>query len=472
MIVGIQDINKSDDYAKLKEALPADYLSDGILKLFSNDLSVAVKAVAIEYPYVDKDYRSTYYNFYSKRHRAYEKFCVRLHLFGKYIGENELERASEDYYGSIVLRPNEVTPLGRTLLSPLAIRDFRGYICETLFDNSLMGIPLSVRCFPHIMQDSDVTVCAHAVCWMIARYYSERYAVYPERLSYDIVTLTKDLSEGRITPSRGLSLGQISEIMGAIGFSPEIFVRDLYSDTSLFYDILYAYVESGIPVVAGLGAKQHAVAVVGHAAVAYPRDVLSNNREKLISARCMIDRLIINDDNYLPYRGVSLNDEGGCIHTITDIDCFVVPLYEKMYLSAENVFQLYRNIFKLLNISLDDQYIVRVFMTSSRSYKKALRAMKLLPDSMLRAQLELAMPKFIWVVEVASPSNYAIMRTDLRWIIDATANQYEMYPFLFVHDREKMLIHDRALKSRLFRVNFDASNTGYEMYEHNLRRYT
>ena len=50
MIVGIQEINSPNDYANLKETLPPDYLSDGVLRLFSNDLSVSIKSAAIEYP--------------------------------------------------------------------------------------------------------------------------------------------------------------------------------------------------------------------------------------------------------------------------------------------------------------------------------------------------------------------------------------------------------------------------------------
>ena len=37
--------------------------------------------VRAEYPYVDKDYRSTYYNFYSKKSRRYSSFRARLHFF-------------------------------------------------------------------------------------------------------------------------------------------------------------------------------------------------------------------------------------------------------------------------------------------------------------------------------------------------------------------------------------------------------
>ena len=61
--------------------------------------------------------------------------------------------------------------------------------------------------------------------------------------------------------------------------------------------------------------------------------------------------------------------------------------------------------------------------------------------------------------------------TDYRWIIDATANQYEIYPFLFIHDHNKMYINDRALKRQLYRIFFDFQVQPYELYENNLRRY-
>ena len=52
--------------------------------------------------------------------------------------------------------------------------------------------------------------------------------------SFDIAESTKNFSEGRIIPSRGLTMGQISEILAAIGFYPEMFIRELYEDQSLF----------------------------------------------------------------------------------------------------------------------------------------------------------------------------------------------------------------------------------------------
>ena len=423
-------------------------------------------------------YRSTYYNFYSKRHCCYDQFCFRLHFFDRpFESEDELPEARDAYLGSIVLRPTEVTTLGRTLLSPRAIRDFKGFICEAKFENNLLGVPLEVKAFPHIMQDTDVTVCAHAVCWMIARYYSEKYAVYPERLVFDIAEAIKDFSHGRVIPSRGVTLGQVSEILTSIGFYPEVFIRELYEDKTFFYDILYSYVESGIPVVAGMSQKQHAVAILGHGPIRRATDLIPSRKTRFLNARNCTDYLIINDDNHLPFGSLAIKSEGEkhkSSYSLNDVDGFVVPLYEKMYLSAEHVLKLYQNISSsnLLQIPKEGKYVARIFMTSARSYKQTLRESRLMNYHMIQAQLEMPMPKFIWIIEITSPINYDEMKTDYRWIMDATANQYEKYPFLFIHDSGKMIIHDRALSRKLYRVEFSSPIEPYGLFEDNLRRYS
>lgn len=90
MILKIISINNLTDYYKLTDVIPRDYLSPNLIDLFQKRLNSSIKSIVVEYPYVDKDYRSTYYNFYSKRHRNYDKFvfdCIFLknHLSQKMI---------------------------------------------------------------------------------------------------------------------------------------------------------------------------------------------------------------------------------------------------------------------------------------------------------------------------------------------------------------------------------------------------
>lgn len=465
MIIDIIRIACPDDYTKLWNKIPPDYLSPGLIKQFQTLLASSVKSIIVEYPYVDKDYRSTYYGFYSKRHRSYDKFCFRLHLFDLDIEkEDDLPGKEAGYLGSMVLRQTEVTPMGRTLISPRTIKSFQGFICDTTFQNNLLGIPLKVSTFPHIMQDTDVSVCAHAVCWMIARYYSERYCVYPERLTYDIVTAVKDISGGRTIPSRGITLGQVSEILASIGFYPEILVREAYRDPSFFYDVLYAYIESGIPIVAGLGRKEHAVAILGHGPLNSAVDVARHLDGPFINARHCMTSFVVNDDNRLPFM---------TMENLDDVDGFVVPLYEKMYLSADHVLNIYSKLASggLLDIPTKGKRIARVYMTSSRSYKRHIRSSGDLNPDLRRAQLEIPMPKFIWIVEIATPDDYDKKQTAYRWVMDATANQYEKYPFLLVHDANKMIVHDRAFRGELFHVRFSEQLAPFALFENNLRRY-
>lgn len=476
MIAKIVTIERIEDYLKLREIIPEAYLSTNVMNLFQESLSSIVKTVIVEYPYVDKDYRSTYYGFYSKRHRAYSQFCYRLHLFEKPLeSEKDLSEVSDVYLGSIVLRPTEVTTLGRTLLSPRAIRDFNGFVCEANFENNLLGAPLKVKTFPHIMQDTDVTVCAHAVCWMIARYYSEKQSVYPERLAFDIAEAVKDFSGGRIIPSRGLTLGQVSEVLASIGFHPEIFIRNLYDDKDIFYDLLYCYVESGIPVVGAMSGKEHAVAILGHGTLRSASEICNRTRGTFVNVRHCSDRLIMNNDNCLPFAPLlaqSGQSGQGTEYFLDDVDAFVVPQYEKTYLNAENVLKLYPRLAAGGIVEIPEkQYMLRVYMTSSRSYKRNIRNSSDINDMMRQAQLEIPMPKFIWIIELAAPEHYDQMKTDFRWLIDATANQYESFPFLVVHDHKKLILHDRALTGNMYRVGFSEQIQPYALYENNLRRY-
>ena len=74
-------INSNADLVKLKSEISSEYGPEAVAQKLSDGLSNAVKAILIEHNYTDKDYRSTYYNFYSKKGQHYRTDCVRLHFF-------------------------------------------------------------------------------------------------------------------------------------------------------------------------------------------------------------------------------------------------------------------------------------------------------------------------------------------------------------------------------------------------------
>lgn len=54
------------------------------IETFINQLSDNLYAF-IEYPYIDKLYRNSYYNYFATKHRNYQKDCIRVALFNHEI---------------------------------------------------------------------------------------------------------------------------------------------------------------------------------------------------------------------------------------------------------------------------------------------------------------------------------------------------------------------------------------------------
>lgn len=213
--------------------------------------------------------------------------------------------------------------------------------------------------------------------------------------------------------------------------------------------------------------KEHAIALIGHGCLQKAADHCGDTSRQYLHTRHIIDGLIAQDDNRLPF--TKLRDSGGQ-YCINDIDAFVVPLYEKMYLNAENVLKLYPYLMESPLLSIPEKnFVVRVYMTSSRFYKREIRKHHRMPREMRQAQLELPMPKFIWLVELAMSGQYDQGFTDYRFIIDSTANQFDPESFLFIHDREKMIINDQALTERIYDYKFDHALLPYELYTNNLQ---
>jgi len=57
-----------------------------------------------------------------------------------------------------------------------------------------------------------------------------------------------------------------------MGFYPEIYFSEIVNDRKIFNEIIYIFIESGIPFVAGLRAKRHAIAITGHLKIEHEKD--------------------------------------------------------------------------------------------------------------------------------------------------------------------------------------------------------
>ncbi len=73
------------DLTQLDQHIDPEYAPKSVAKKLTVGLSDAVKGILIERNYIDKDYRSTYYNFYAKKGLRYRPDCVRLHFFDETV---------------------------------------------------------------------------------------------------------------------------------------------------------------------------------------------------------------------------------------------------------------------------------------------------------------------------------------------------------------------------------------------------
>lgn len=231
------------------------------------------------------------------------------------------------------MRPTRPNALGRTLLNPDGIILDGAQICTTREHVNLLGCDLTVSGFPFISQDADVTVCAQSALWMILRYFSDRYPSYAEAAPYQIGQLTSDYTLGRLYPSSGLTMWQMAEALRLSGFHPLTYYRDYTDD---FEHLLYTYIESGIPCLIGL--EGHVIVAYGHRSN-FEGNPTPDKDKSIVFSSYFNNSFIVSDDNEFPYQ--PLMRQGGTPpasqYKFSDIDSFVVPLPEKVFLTAEDV---------------------------------------------------------------------------------------------------------------------------------------
>ena len=432
------EILRCEELLSLQKRVGKDFLSDHALSLLMNRFSKLVTYFILEYPYVDKDFRSTYYSDFSKRHQNINRNSFRIHIFGE----------NEDYYGFFTLRNTPPFNLGRGYLNPKALTVDPGHFLLTKFDVHILGKTFTVDAFPWMQQDANISRCAQVSIWAIAKYYSERYSIYAEHTIQQIFDLAS--SHTRKIPSKGLTIENISSIFSFMGFFPEIYFSEIVNDRKIFNELIYVFIESGIPFVAGLRAKRHAIAITGHLKIEHEMD----DTDCITPVSDLIKGYFSVDDNFLPYSIVGSSGK----HSIGDIDAVIVPLYEKMYMDVLTL--LNRVLPEIETLFLPHKKMYRrVFMTSSTSFKRFI--FKNISDEHYRSYLLLEqMPKFIWIVEYIAKDNYP-NQVHSRFLFDATALKYAGIAMMISARVGDLFIHNGK--------SVTLTNFQEPMYKNNLR---
>lgn len=456
-------IKKPGDLAELASILPAEFGAQEVVDWLLANLSAAVEGVLVELPYVDKDYRSTYYNYYAKKGASYSPYSARLHLFRKgwelteaplTLSEPAESTTPDDgavdkgYLGFLTLRPTRIFTIGRTVVSPEAIKGARGWLIDHRHKAHVLGHRVHVKGFPFMQQHSDIAVCAHTACWAILRHYSERYALYHEVLVHDISRLGREFDPGGLLPSLGITARDAERIFAAVGTFPLLVAQyKANGDGPRFHDELLAYLDSGFPLFGVQSKRGHAVAVVG-----YRTDgkLQVKADESMQRAWDYVTHLLVVDDNFRPYMAVPRSAGAADPYAIDAFDAFIVPLPEKMFLSAAAVLRFANELKEappeeFAELENDENLVTRCFVTTTASWQRFIRQhASQLPVDFANIALELTMPQFVWVVEYATPAQKAKGEIQARVLLDATAGTYDPFPAFLVHDAKGAFWMDRT----------------------------
>lgn len=449
------DLQSSQDYDRLVDVLPAEYDPKGIAQRLKSQLTHAAKGVLVEHGYVDKDYRSTFYNFYAKMGRTYRSDCVRLHFFDETVWYDEARldiacsdlRPQDHYFGYIVLRPTIAATLGRSLLAPGMRLGARGRAIQSIQHVNLLGHRLPIWGFPSMAQHIDIAVCAHVCCWAILRYYSATFPQHREYLLHEITQLAAPSDPGGIVPSFGFSVFEAERVFQAAGCFPLLVGKRGFSDEEFFSQFL-AYLESGFPLFVEIPSYSHAVVIVGY-----------NWKQLAVSPQVspshvwtQIETLLTVDDNLIPYAAVPLQSNPTPSqqpsYTADLFNSFIVALPDKVYYPADAVEETSRSVWTALKSSRGpDQEpleLHRYFITTvSKLRQHAREHQTLLGDRLVRLLMSMETAQFVWVIEYCSVTQWQAGHVAARAIIDATASSTDKKPIWLLHDEEVAHVFDR-----------------------------
>lgn len=396
--------------------------------------------VHVEYPYVDKVYRDSYYNYFASKKDDYSRNSIRLSFFSEDLKEEDfrdskmLDHVQSCYKGFLVIRPTFPFIIGRSVISPQAFKSNNVLISSVSYSSTANAIKLKVSGFPHSSQDSETISCAEATVWSIMEYFGNRYPEYTPILPSLVNSVLEKFSFERLIPSKGLTAQQISYALKELGFGVKIYSQSSY--ISEFFELLRIYVESGIPVVGliqndkGIG---HAVNIVGRKKPtgaeidAIPVLKTINGTINVHDfAQLDIDYVCV-DDNYPPYRTCTLSKPASYYTNPLWADCrissFIVPLYPKIYLEAGEARKIAITLieeFTNMGIVTNREILIKTFLASSRSFKNEIALNDSLQTDAKELLLSISMPKFIWVTEIGDKAQMKAGNVSGMMILDAT----------------------------------------------------
>lgn len=497
------DIDNKESREKFLDEMKYNHTYKFLVNFF-NKLEQFI--IIVEYDYIDRTYRDSYYEYYAFKYHEYERNCIRLCIFeieldkelrNKYFVNVETKILQKYFIGSMVIRPIPERAIGHTMINPKYVlldkeelkgskKDKNYFLRTSLFRINLCGHKLYVRAFPFSMQDLATTTCAETMLIGLMEYYNNEYSDYSRLYPSDIKQIAKESGYERTLPSKGLTYEMISKILTCVGFEPRCVLASTKTRISRFdlKRIMHYYIESGIPIGVGITISEnslHTCTCIGHGKINYDRlnesvvkelDLENGNELYFIDSESLVDEYIFVDDNRLPYSiseySSRNNDENGKYSLDVqnqNLKALNIPLYKKMCLTLENakeIFMFYlsnreHGIKKYLGENLGSEnnpFVIRMFICSAKSFKASrLSDFKNTPTCQaIYANLKL--PKFIEVCEIYDKKDYKDGKVSGEILLDATASSSDKaLSLILINYGGQMIVMDNIDNSTLLLLN-------------------
>lgn len=413
----------------------------------------------------EKEFAEEHNRFYKNVFTTTSDSVDRLHFFTGHIEEiSEIEHNDARYLGYCDIRPLRPPSISGALLDQKVFikknNNFLFLVCKRSFDIAFNGKSLKVEAFPYVQQDGRIIRCAQAALTSISTFYENG------KTGPDFTEIASEIPTGhRSIPSPGMTGQQIGRSLEAMG--QEAVLYEYWSDNSENVplqhreQIIYRYLESGIPVLVGVvaGTEMHALVIVGHTFTpdswgAQTRtDYFRHPKTGFIYHCCTnwIERFVVQDDNlgpytlilsdFLQYYGCKLIAVGlppGIFCMAEDAEAFVGDLLSPRGHNIINTFDHYRNEFKSSGKTIHpetdlwydqfkvhtnkDELVLRTYLRTSSQWKEKAKTLDTYPE--YKDLLDtLPLPERVWVVEISWPQIFRHGRRLCGEIIIDTTDQ-------------------------------------------------
>jgi len=128
----------------------------------------------------------------------------------------------------------------------------------------------------------------------------------------------------------------------------------------------------------------------------------------------------------------------------------------------EQVEKLLTDGFPDLDFNFMVRPVIRYFVTTSGSFRQYVRDQKsALPPNLFRLLMDLTLPQFVWLVQIAGLDDWKRHRCNVTFVIDATASALDEEPFFVLHDRHRVFVYDRGDSKKKGWIDFGEKELMY-----------